>query len=46
VEYYTILLEELLQVAGGGNLFLTVVSKTDQNGSMMLKSGDCTSQGR
>jgi hypothetical protein len=31
---------------GGGNLFLTLVSKTDQNGSMTFKSGDCAGQGR
>jgi hypothetical protein len=29
----------------GGNLFLTPVSKTDQSGSMMFKSGDCAGQG-
>jgi hypothetical protein len=31
---------------GGGNLFLTIVSKTDQSGSMLLKSGDCAGQER
>jgi hypothetical protein len=31
---------------GGGNLFLTLVSKTDQSGSMMFKSDDCAGQGR
>jgi hypothetical protein len=44
VEFYTILLEEHLQVAlrdvGGGNLFLSLVSKTDQSASMMFKYGD------
>jgi hypothetical protein len=34
-ELYTILLEEHFQVAEDGNLFLTLVSKTDQSGSMM-----------
>jgi hypothetical protein len=40
-EFYTILLEEQLQVSseitGCGNLFLTLVSKTDTNVSMVLK---------
>jgi hypothetical protein len=31
---------------GGGNLFLTLVSKTDQSASLMFKSGDCAGQGR
>jgi hypothetical protein len=30
----------------GGNLFLTLVSKTDHSGSIMFKSGDCAGQGR
>jgi hypothetical protein len=25
---------------GGGNMFLTLVSKTDQSGSVLFKSGD------
>jgi hypothetical protein len=49
-EFYTILLEVHLQVASemlrGGNLFLTLVSKTDHSGSVMFKSGECTSEGR
>jgi hypothetical protein len=32
--------------AGGGNLFLTVVSKTDQSGSVIFRCGDCAGQGR
>jgi hypothetical protein len=32
--------------AGGGNMFLTLVSKTDQNGSVVFKSGDCAYQVR
>jgi hypothetical protein len=31
---------------GGGNLFLTLVSKTHQSGSVMFKYGDCASQGK
>jgi hypothetical protein len=31
-EFYTILHEERLQVVGCGNLFLSLVSKTDQSG--------------
>jgi hypothetical protein len=31
---------------GGGNLFLTLVSKTDQSGSAMFKCHDCSGQGR
>jgi hypothetical protein len=31
---------------GGGNLFLTLVSKTDQSGLIMFKCGDCAGQGR
>jgi hypothetical protein len=34
------------RAVGGGNLFLIVVSKTDQIGSVMFKSGDCAGQGR
>jgi hypothetical protein len=34
------------RVVGGGNLFLTLVSKADQSGSVMLKSGDCAGQER
>jgi hypothetical protein len=30
----------------GGNLFLTLISRTNQNGSMMLEYGDCADQGR
>jgi hypothetical protein len=49
-EFYTILLEEHVQVAlemlGGGSLFLTLVFKTDQSGSMIFKSGDYAGQGR
>jgi hypothetical protein len=49
-EIYTILLEELLQVViqmlGGGHLLLNVASKSDQNGTMIFKSGDCAGQGR
>jgi hypothetical protein len=30
---------------GGGNLFLTLVSKTDQSGSVVFKSGDYAGQG-
>jgi hypothetical protein len=48
-ELYTILLEEIslscFRDVGGGNLFLTQVSKTDYSGSMMFKSGDCAGQG-
>jgi hypothetical protein len=29
-----------------GNLFLILVSRADQNGSVMFKSGDCAGQGR
>jgi hypothetical protein len=40
-EFYTILLEEHLERdVEGGNLFLTLVSETDQSGSLMFKSGD------
>jgi hypothetical protein len=39
-EIYTILLEEhvpsCFRDVGGGNLFLTLVSKTDQSGSMVF----------
>jgi hypothetical protein len=48
-EFYTILLEEYLQTALEileVGMFLTLVSKTDQSGSMMFKSGDCAGQGR
>jgi hypothetical protein len=31
--------------AGGGNLFLTLVSKMDQSDSVMTKSSDCVGQG-
>jgi hypothetical protein len=31
---------------GDGNLFLTLVSKIDQSGSVMFKCGDCAGQGR
>lgn len=31
---------------GGGNLFLTLVSRTDQSDSMTFKYGDCAGQGR
>jgi hypothetical protein len=41
-EFYISLLEEHLQVA----LEVLGVSKTDQSGSVMLKSGDCAGQGR
>jgi hypothetical protein len=37
--------EEHLQV-GDGKLFLNVVSKTDQNGSVVFKYDDFTGQGR
>jgi hypothetical protein len=30
----------------GGKLFLTLVSKTEQSGSLMFKCGDCAGQGR
>jgi hypothetical protein len=30
---------------GGGNLFLTLVSKTDECGSMMFKFGNCAGRG-
>jgi hypothetical protein len=43
-EFYTIPLEEHLQYlinVGGGNLFLILVSKTDQAYSMMFEAGDC-----
>jgi hypothetical protein len=43
-EFYTILLEELLQVALE-MVKVLLVSQTDQNISMMLKSGDCACQG-
>jgi hypothetical protein len=50
VELFTILLEEHHQVAlemlQVGNLFHALVSKTDQSGSMMFKSGDSAGQGR
>jgi hypothetical protein len=46
-EFYAILVEEHLQVAlAGGNLFLTLVSKTNQSYSVMFKSGDFSGQGR
>jgi hypothetical protein len=46
-EFFTILLEEHLQVAlGGDNLFLTLVFKTDQSGLIMFGFGDCARQGR
>jgi hypothetical protein len=41
-EFYTIHLEEHLQVA----LQMLEVSKTDQSGSMIFKSGDCAGQGK
>jgi hypothetical protein len=46
-QYCTILLEEHHEVALeiGWNLYLTIVSKTDQIGSVMLRSGDCAGQG-
>jgi hypothetical protein len=43
-EFYIIILEEHLQVAL--EVFLTLVSKTDQSGSVMFKSGDCAGQVR
>jgi hypothetical protein len=49
-EFYPILLAKQLQVAfrnvGGGNLFLTLVSETENSGSVMLKTGDRAGQGR
>jgi hypothetical protein len=39
LEFYTIHVR-------GGNLFLTLVSKIDQSGSMLFKFGDCAGQGR
>jgi hypothetical protein len=49
-EFYTILLEEHLQVVleiyvEGWNPFLTLFSKTDQNRSVMFKSGDYDGRG-
>jgi hypothetical protein len=49
-ELYTILLQEHLQIALDmlevGICFLTLVSKTDQSGSVMFKSDYCAGQGR
>jgi hypothetical protein len=42
VEFYTILLDEHLQVAL--QMLKWEVSKTDQSNSMMFKSGDCAGQ--
>jgi hypothetical protein len=42
-EFYTILLEHLqvaLEMLRDGNLFFSVVSKTDQSASVMSKSAD------
>jgi hypothetical protein len=36
---------KLLLRVGGKNIFLTLVSKTDQSGSMLFKSGDSAGQG-
>jgi hypothetical protein len=49
-DIYTPILQEHLHVAfrdvGGGNLFLSLVSKIDQSGSVMFKSSDYAGQGR
>jgi hypothetical protein len=49
-EFYTILLEEHLQVAFEmlevGICSSLLASKTDQSGSMMFKSGDCAGEGK
>jgi hypothetical protein len=37
VEFIPVLLKNIF---GGGNLFLTLVSKTDHSGPMMFKSGE------
>jgi hypothetical protein len=39
-------LSSCFRVVGGENLFLTLVSKSDQSGSMVFKSGDFAGQGR
>jgi hypothetical protein len=47
-EVYTILLRitssSYSRDVGGGILFLILVSETDQNDSMIFKSGDCVGQ--
>jgi hypothetical protein len=49
-EFYAILLEGhsqvVLKMLEVGNLFLTIVSKVDQSGSVIFKSRDCASEGR
>jgi hypothetical protein len=48
-EFYAILLEEHLQVTLEKlevGISSSLVSKTDRNGSLMFKHGDCAGQGR
>jgi hypothetical protein len=44
VETSNLTLLNYFRDVGGRNLFLTLVSKTDQSGSMMFKSGDCAAR--